>query len=109
MGEFGLGKVSSVTFGALSEGELNLAMRTAFPPGGSRGETLEYAKRKKNATIKLMNEMRKMVRFFENGGTQSEWLDKQEEIRESREKEEKEKAQGGGQGKPMRAEDYFNQ
>jgi len=84
MGQFGLGVVSSVTFGALSEGELNLAMRTAFPASGSREETLAYAKRKKDATTKLMNEMRRMARFFENGGTQAEWYDMQAEIRDLR-------------------------
>jgi len=80
----GLGVVSSTTFGALSEGELKLALAVGFPPGMSRDETIKYLKDKQNAIAKLNREMIGMARHFEDNGSTSEYLEKQNKIRNIR-------------------------
>jgi hypothetical protein len=52
-GKLGLNVVSSVTFGALSKGELNLAMDVALPKGMSEEETVNWIKTRVAAQEKL--------------------------------------------------------
>lgn len=78
--ELGLGVISSTTFGALSEGELRLAMETAVPklqPAAMRQWLLD----KKNAQQKLADEMFKYAEHLENGGTKVSWIKSQKELK----------------------------
>ncbi len=80
--ELGLGVISSTTFGALSEGELKLAMQTAVPqlqPAAMRQWLLD----KKNAQQKLADEMFKYAEHLENGGTKVSWIKSQKEMKKA--------------------------
>jgi hypothetical protein len=67
--ELGLGVVTSVTFGALSESELQIAMSTAMPSTLQPQEALKWLKEKRAAQQKLKNEMDKAAAFI---GSQNE-------------------------------------
>lgn len=60
----GLNVVSSVTFGALSEGELKLAMTTAVPSNLTGPELLQWMKEKKASQEKLGNYLRSASLFI---------------------------------------------
>lgn len=93
--ELGLGVISSTTFGALSEGELRLAMQTAVPqlqPAAMRQWLLD----KKNAQQKLADQMFKYAEHLENGGTKVSWIKSQKELKKAPDQQ---TIQGGsGQG-----------
>lgn len=55
--KLGLNVVASVTFGALSEGELNLAMDVALPKGMSQEETVKWIKDRISAQEKLADNL----------------------------------------------------
>jgi len=55
--KLGLNVVASVTFGALSEGELNLAMDVAMPKGMSEEETVRWIKDRVEAQEKLASNL----------------------------------------------------
>jgi len=55
--KLGLNVVASVTFGALSEGELNLAMDVALPKGISPEETVTWIKERMAAQQKLVDNL----------------------------------------------------
>ena len=55
--QLGLNVVGSVTFGALSESELKLAMATAVPRGLSPEQQIEWTKNKIRANNKMQNEL----------------------------------------------------
>ena len=64
----GLDVIGSVTFGALSAGELTLALDTALPP--LRGKPLRaYLVRKKEAQKKLISNMQEAVTFLSKPGS----------------------------------------
>jgi hypothetical protein len=66
--ELGLDVIGSVTFGALSEGELALALDTALPP--LSGPALRnFLVRKKEAQKKLISNMQEAVTFLSKPGS----------------------------------------
>lgn len=78
--ELGLGVISSTTFGALSEGELKLAMETAVPklqPAAMKQWLID----KKAAQQKLADQMFKYAEHLENGGTKVSWVKMQKEMK----------------------------
>jgi hypothetical protein len=76
----GLNVVTATTFGALSEGELKLAMDVAVPTGLQPKELKEWLTVRKNARVKLSNELEKMAIALGSGEmTSSEYLKKQKE------------------------------
>jgi hypothetical protein len=76
----GLNVVTATTFGALSEGELKLAMDVAVPTGLQPKELKEWLTVRKNARVKLANELEKMAISLGSGEmTSSEYLKKQKE------------------------------
>jgi len=81
--QMGLDVIGSVTFGALSEGELKLAMDTAFPMNLQGQELQSYVDRKVKAQKKLRKELIKKARFLLSGATLSDFADltaKEDEI-----------------------------
>lgn len=79
--KLGLNVIGSVTFGALSEGEMKLAMETAVPRG-MEGEPLKrWLERKRNAEAKLANELEDAAIFFQRGGTQADWAERGRRLR----------------------------
>lgn len=75
--ELGLDVIGSVTFGALSEGELNLAMQTALPTNMNEADLRAWLESKKAAQQKLLGYMEEQARFLSRpGNTISGWLDK---------------------------------
>ncbi len=62
--ELGLGVVSRVTFGALSEKELELAMATAVPSTLGPKQALQWLKDKREAQQKLKDEMDRAAAFI---------------------------------------------
>lgn len=88
--ELGLGVVQQVTFGALSEKELELAMATGMPTTFKPAEALKWLKDKRAAQQKLKNEMDKAAAFIgsqnEDGSfnTISDWKKMQLQQKEQR-------------------------
>ena len=76
--ELGLDVVGSVTFGALSEGELNLAMSTALPTKLDGPELVKWAQEKIDAQEKLVNYLEDQAIFLsDKGNTPAMWLEQQ--------------------------------
>ena len=67
--ELALDVIGSVTFGALSEGELELARQTALPAGLDGPELIQHLSDRKTAQEKLRNYFREQIDFLDNGGT----------------------------------------
>jgi hypothetical protein len=84
--ELGLDVVGAVTFGALSEGELNLAMDTALPTTLDGPDLIEWAENKIAAQEKLANYLEEQAIFLSKpGNTAADWLERgrnQKAIRE---------------------------
>jgi hypothetical protein len=73
----GLDVIGSVTFGALSEGELNLALETALPTSLSPKDLKVYLEKKKTAQTKLADYLSKQVTYLSKpGNTLAGWLEK---------------------------------
>jgi len=71
----GLDVVGSVTFGALSESELALALQTGLPTKLDQAELRQWAINKKNAQQKLLGYLNEQARFLTRGDTTlSDWL-----------------------------------
>jgi hypothetical protein len=78
-GALGLDVVGSVTFGALSEGELRLAMQVALPTQLDEASLRQWALEKKAAQEKLIAYLDKQARFLSRpGNTLADWFDKME-------------------------------
>lgn len=75
--ELGLDIVSAVTFGALSKGELDLALGTALPTGLSPPDLTDFLNRKKTAQEKLRDYYRDQISFLDGGGTVAEFTAQQ--------------------------------
>lgn len=71
--ELGLDVIGSVTFGALSEGELGLALETALPTGLNEPALKDFLQRKRDAQTKLVDYLDEQIAFLEGGGTLGEW------------------------------------
>lgn len=75
--QLGLDVIGSVTFGALSEGELNLALDTALPTSLAPKELRAYLVNKKNAQTKLAGYLTEQATYLsKRGNTLAGWLEK---------------------------------
>jgi hypothetical protein len=66
--------IGSVTFGALSQGELNLAKEVALPIGLDAPQLIEHLKQRKEAQIKLRDYFQDQIQFLDQGGTVAGFL-----------------------------------
>ena len=73
--QLGLDVIGSVVFGALSEGELELALATALPIQLQEEDLKDWLTRKKEAQLKLSDELQNAVMFFSGGGTVGEYVE----------------------------------
>jgi len=75
--KLGLDVIGSVTFGALSEGELQLALDTALPTGLDGPELIQWAQDKIDAQEKMATYLENQSIFLsEPGNTPAKWLKK---------------------------------
>lgn len=75
----GLDVIGSVTFGALSEGELNLALDTALPTNLAPKELRKYLVDKKTAQTKLAGYLTEQATYLsKKGNSLAGWLEKVE-------------------------------
>jgi hypothetical protein len=70
----GLDVIGSVTFGALSEGELQLALDTALPTDLSGPALIQYLDRKIAAQDKVAREQQKLAEYLLRGGDLGTYL-----------------------------------
>lgn len=75
--ELGLDVIGSVTFGALSQGELDLALETAIDLGLEPEALKDVLARKKEAQNKLISYLDEQIQFLDDGGTLAGWRAKQ--------------------------------
>ena len=73
-GELALDVVGAVTFGALSQGELDLARDVALPTGLDEPELKKWLQDKKIAQNKLRDYLSDQVQFLDQGGTVAGFL-----------------------------------
>ena len=82
----GLNIIGSVTFGALSEGELNLALNTALPTNFNEPDLIDWIDRKIIAEQKLSEYIQEQAIFLADGDkTIGDWLRFQQKEEESKE------------------------
>lgn len=74
--EMGLDVIGSVTFGALSKGELDLSLVTAMPTNLDGPDLVQWAKDKQAANKKLAGYLMEQIKFMRAGGTRAEWMEK---------------------------------
>jgi hypothetical protein len=72
----GLDVIGSVTFGALSAGEMQLAMDTAVPSGLAPPELKIWLTRKRDAQTKMLVALQDAAIHFASGGSQEEYYRK---------------------------------
>lgn len=75
-GALALDVIGSVTFGALSEGELALAKSIAIPTGLEGPALKDWLQKKKEAQGKLLNYFREQIDFLDQGGSVAGFLRK---------------------------------
>jgi hypothetical protein len=84
MDRMGLDVISSVTFGALSEAEMNLAMETAVPRNLDAAQLRVWLERKRDAQQKAQEALIAAARYLtQPGNTISGWMDQQQSQRGS--------------------------
>ena len=94
--ELGLDVVGSVTFGALSEGELNLALSTALPTNLSEEDLVDWIDRKISAQGKLQDYLYAQAIYLSDGDkTIGDWLRSQKADLEERKRADAERRQSG--------------
>jgi len=94
--ELGLDVVGSVTFGALSQGELTLALNTALPTNLSEDALVDWIDRKIEAQRKLQDYLYAQAIYLSDGDkTIGDWLRSQKAEKEERERIEAERRQSG--------------
>lgn len=92
----GLDVVGSVTFGALSASELDLALNTALPTNKTEAGLVEWIEDKIVAQEKLQDYLYKQATFLSDGDkTIGDWLRKQKADQEESEREEAVRRQAG--------------
>lgn len=101
----GLGVVSSVTFGALSEGELRLAKETALPTDLDQLELRQWVIDRQAAQNKIASQLESYIYFSERGGKESEWLENQKGIYRQRQIDTR---FGGGELTPEEIEEVLD-
>ena len=76
----GLDIIGSVTFGALSEGELSLALETALPLNMNPEKLRDWLTRKRDAQVKLSNYVSEQAKYLSKPGRNlGNWLEFAEE------------------------------
>ena len=94
--ELGLDVVGSVTFGALSQGELTLALNTALPTNLSEDKLVDWIDRKITAQRKLQDYLYGQAIYLADGDkTIGDWLRKQRTEKEERDRIEAVRRQAG--------------
>jgi len=79
--ELGLDVIGAVTFGALSKGELDLALSKALPTQLKGPQLVDWAKRKKNAQEKLRDYFQQQINYLSQpGNTVAGWFQQQSEV-----------------------------
>jgi hypothetical protein len=74
--QMGLDVVSSVTFGALSQSELDIAMSTAYPPNANEVELRKFLVKRRDALKKLRTYTEEAASFLRNpNNTTTMWMD----------------------------------
>lgn len=74
--ELGLDVIGAVTFGALSKGELDLALTVALPTNLSEPELVDWLRRKRDAQEKLADYLTQQASFLSTPGrTLDQWID----------------------------------
>ena len=92
----GLDVVGSVTFGALSASELDLALNTALPTNKTEAGLVKWIEDKIVAQEKLQDYLYKQATFLSDGDkTIGDWLRKQKADQEESEREEAVRRQAG--------------
>ena len=76
--QLGLDVVQAVQFGALSEGELQLALATALPTGLKPPELKQWIQDRKASQEKLRDYISEQIQFLDEGGTVAGFLRKKE-------------------------------
>ena len=71
--------IGAVTFGALSEGELNLAKEVALPTGLDTPQLIQHLQDRKSAQEKLKNYYNEQIQFLDQGGTVAGFLRQKEQ------------------------------
>lgn len=80
--DLGLGVVQATTFGALSKGELDTAMKTALPEFADDRDTVEWLKKRKAAEEKIQRELNRAAIYLgKPGNTVAMWRKLQQDIR----------------------------
>ena len=92
-GKMALDVIGAVTFGALSQGELDLARNVALPTGLDGPELIKHLKDKKVAQQKLRDYYNEQIQFLDQGGTVAGFMRQKE--RGSSEQANKQKAPNG--------------
>jgi hypothetical protein len=73
--QLGLDIIGSVTFGALSEGELSLALETALPLNMEEDDLRDWLSRKRDAQMKLADYLSQQARYLSvPGRTIGDWM-----------------------------------
>jgi len=76
----GLDVIGSTTFGALSKGELDLALKTAIPDNLNEQDLKIWMTNKRDAQIKLKNYLEEAAIYLsKTGNTQASWAEMQRE------------------------------
>jgi hypothetical protein len=73
-GELALDVIGAVTFGALSEGELNLAKQIALPTGLDGPQLIKHLQDRQAAQSKLRDYFQEQVDFLDQGGSVAGFL-----------------------------------
>jgi len=74
--QMGLDVVSSVTFGALSQSELDIAMATAYPPNANEQELRKFLVKRKEALEKLRAYTEEAASFLLNpNNSKADWME----------------------------------
>lgn len=79
--QIGLKVIQGTTFGALSEAEMELAMQTGVPRNMEGPALRKWLVDKRNAEMKLANELEDAAIFFQRGGTQADWAERGRRLR----------------------------
>lgn len=77
-GELALDVIGAVTFGALSEGELDLAKQIALPTGLDGPQLIKHLQDRKSAQEKLRNYFSEQIDFLDQGGSVAGFLRQKE-------------------------------
>jgi len=97
----GLDVIGSVTFGALSEGEMHLAMDTAAPRGLQPAELRVWLERKRGAQVKAAEMLADAAQYLTKpGNTINGWIERNRKAKNGN---------SGNSGETVDFSDYFKQ